>query len=152
MSETVVTLPDFKKVGYFRSEGSGAVELVSIAEPFSRDAAVYAFVVDHEVRYVGAAEALARRLSGYRRRQINNSSKRKVHAELRSALRESLGMLSRRQPSTSSSGSKVRRRNSTTIASSISVSTVLFGLLGPIGRSAVVVRLRHFATVLAFRP
>jgi hypothetical protein len=46
----------------------------------------------------------------------------------------------------------VRRRNSTTIASSISVRTVLFGLLGPIGRSAVEVRWRHFATVLAFKP
>jgi hypothetical protein len=61
-------------------------------------------------------------------------------------------MVSRKQPSTSSSGSRVRRRNSTTIASSISVSTVLFGWLGPIGRSAVEVRLRHFATVLAFKP
>ena len=39
-----------------------------------------------------------------------------------------------------------------TIASSISVSTVLFGLLGPIGRSEVEERLRHFGTVLAFRP
>ena len=63
-----------------------------------------------------------------------------------------LGMVSRRPPSTSSSASKVRRRNATTIASSISVRTVLFGLLGLIGWSTVVVRLRHFATVFAFRP
>jgi len=32
------------------------------------------------------------------------------------------------------------------------VSTVLFGFLGPIRQSAVVVRLCHFATVLAFKP
>jgi len=29
---------------------------------------------------------------------------------------------------------------------------VLFGVLGPIGASAVVVRLRHFFTVFGFRP
>jgi hypothetical protein len=29
---------------------------------------------------------------------------------------------------------------------------VLFGFLGPIRQSAVVVRLRHFATALAFKP
>src|SRR3954447_7599906 len=69
-----------------------------------------------------------------------------------SALLVSLGMASRRQPSTSSSGSKVRRRNSPTIASSASVSTVLRRRLGPIGASAVVGRLRHFRTVLGFNP
>jgi hypothetical protein len=68
------------------------------------------------------------------------------------ALRESVGIVSRRQPRTSSSGSRVRRRNSTTIASSASVRTELRGRDGPIGRSAVVVRLRHLATVLGFRP
>jgi hypothetical protein len=61
-------------------------------------------------------------------------------------------MASRKQPSTSSSGSNVRRLNSTTIASSASVSTVLRGRLGPIGRSAVMVRLRHLATVFGFSP
>ena len=38
------------------------------------------------------------------------------------------------------------------IASSISLSTVLFGRLGPIGWSAVEARRRHLATVLAFTP
>jgi hypothetical protein len=38
------------------------------------------------------------------------------------------------------------------MASSAGVSTVLFGALGPIGASAVVVRLRHFFTVFEFRP
>jgi hypothetical protein len=61
-------------------------------------------------------------------------------------------MVSRKHPRTSSSGSKVRRRNSTTIASSASVRTVLRGRLGPIGWSAVVVRCRHLATVFGFRP
>ena len=36
-------------------------------------------------------------------------------------------------------------RNATTMASSAGVSTVLFGVFGPIGASAVVVRLRHFS-------
>lgn len=36
------------------------------------------------------------------------------------------------------------------MASSVGVSTMLFGALGPI--SAVVVRLRHFFTVFRFRP
>lgn len=61
-------------------------------------------------------------------------------------------MVSFRQPSTSSSGSSVFCRNATTMASSAGVSTVLFGALGPIGASAVVVRPRHFFTVLGFRP
>jgi len=43
-------------------------------------------------------------------------------------------MVSRKQPSTSSSGSNVRRLNATTIASSVSVTTVRRGRLGPIGR------------------
>src|SRR5436190_1965863 len=38
------------------------------------------------------------------------------------------------------------------MASSAGVSTVLFGALGPIGASAVVVRLRHFFTVFGFTP
>jgi hypothetical protein len=38
------------------------------------------------------------------------------------------------------------------MASSAGVSTVLFGALGPIGSSTVVVRPRHFLTVLGFRP
>lgn len=69
-----------------------------------------------------------------------------------SALLVNVGMLPRRQPSTSSSGSKVRRRNSTTIASSASVKTVRRGRRGPIGASVTVVRRRHLATVLTFRP
>ena len=44
-----------------------------------------------------------------------------------------------------------RRLNSTTIASSASVKVVLRGL-GPIGASAVLARLRHFRTVLGFKP
>ena len=63
-----------------------------------------------------------------------------------------LGMLSRRHPSTSSSGSKVRRRNSTTMASWAGVSTVLHGTVGPMGASAVVVRLRHLLTVVRLKP
>ncbi len=66
--------------------------------------------------------------------------------------RVSFGMLSRRQPSTSSSGSSVRRRNSTTMASSANVSTVLWGELGPIGASSVVVRVRHLVTVVRLKP
>ena len=91
-------------------------------------------------------------------------------------------MLSRRQPRTSSSGSRVRRRNSTTMASSASVRAfstfvdardatrpwkdkfdwvylnrnrsrvVLRGRFGPMGWSAVVVRLRHLVTVFGFSP
>jgi hypothetical protein len=61
-------------------------------------------------------------------------------------------MLSFKQPITSSSGSRVRRRNSTIIASSTGVSTVLEGLLGPIGASAVVVLPRHLETVVRLKP
>jgi len=62
-------------------------------------------------------------------------------------------MVSLRQPSTSSSGSSVFCLNATTMASSAGVSTVLFGVLGPIGAPAIVVRLRHFFTVFfAFTP
>lgn len=50
------------------------------------------------------------------------------------------------------SGSSVFCRNATTTASSIDVSTVLFSDFGPIGASAVVVRLRHLPTVLGFEP
>jgi hypothetical protein len=38
------------------------------------------------------------------------------------------------------------------MASSAGVSTVLFGVFGPMGSSTVVVRLRHLRTVFAFRP
>ena len=61
-------------------------------------------------------------------------------------------MLSRKQPSTSSSGNSVLRRNSTTMASSARVSTVLWGELGPIGASSVVVRVRHLVTVVRLSP
>jgi hypothetical protein len=44
---------------------------------------------------------------------------------------ESAGIASRRQPRTSWSGSKVRRRNSTMMASSAPVRTVLRGWRGP---------------------
>jgi len=49
-------------------------------------------------------------------------------------------------------GSSVFCRNATTMASSAGVSTVLFGVFGPMGSSAVVVRLRHLRTVFAFSP
>ena len=52
-------------------------------------------------------------------------------------------------------GSRVFWRKATTMASSTGragVSTVLFGAFGPIGASAIVVRLRHLCTVLGFRP
>jgi hypothetical protein len=45
-----------------------------------------------------------------------------------------------------------RRLNSTAIASSASVSTVLRGCPGPIGALGTPVRACHFATVFAFRP
>jgi hypothetical protein len=62
-------------------------------------------------------------------------------------------MVARKQPRTSSKGSSVRRRNSTTMASSASVSTELWGRVGPIGgASAVDPRRRHLATVLGFSP
>jgi hypothetical protein len=43
-------------------------------------------------------------------------------------------------------------RNSTTIASSAGVGTVLLGVFGSIGATVVTVRLRHFATVFGFNP
>ncbi len=43
-------------------------------------------------------------------------------------------------------------RNSTTMASSTGVSTVLCEALGPIGASSVVVRARHLATVVRLSP
>ena len=49
------------------------------------------------------------------------------------AARESLGMLSRKQPRTTSSGSRVQRRNSTKMASSASVRVVLRGRFGTMG-------------------
>jgi hypothetical protein len=63
-----------------------------------------------------------------------------------------IGMASLRRPSRSSRGSRVFCRNATTMASSAGVSTVLFGVFGPTGSSAVVIRLRHLRTVFAFRP
>ena len=66
--------------------------------------------------------------------------------------RVSLGMLSRRHPSTSSNGISVRRRNSTIITSSTADSTVLRGVAGPIGASFVVVRARHLDTVVRLNP
>ena len=68
------------------------------------------------------------------------------------APRERVGIASRRQPSTPSSGSRVRRRASTTVASSASVSAVLLGLAGPVRASAGDVRRRHLATVVVVRP
>jgi hypothetical protein len=59
------------------------------------------------------------------------------------ALRLRFGMVSCRQPMASSSGNRVRRRNSTMMASSAGVSTVLLGVLGPMGASVVVLRLRQ---------
>jgi hypothetical protein len=50
------------------------------------------------------------------------------------------------------SGNSVRRRNSTTIASSAGVRTVLLTALGPIGASAVSALPRHSATVFGFSP
>jgi len=47
---------------------------------------------------------------------------------------------------------QVRARNSTDCLLDLGQHRALRLCLGPIGRSAVVVRLRHFATVLAFRP
>jgi hypothetical protein len=85
MSERIDVLPGFKKVGHLRSK-AGVVELLPIADRFTRDAAVYAFVVDKEVRYIGSAESLADRLRSYRRRQIRESSKRTVHTKIRKAL------------------------------------------------------------------
>jgi hypothetical protein len=58
----------------------------------------------------------------------------------------------RRQPNTSSSGRSVRRLNSTIMASSACVRTVLRGCVGPMGRSTVVVRPRHLSTVFGFSP
>src|SRR6266576_965868 len=52
----------------------------------------------------------------------------------------------------SSSGSKVCRRNATTIASSSIDSTVELGCFGPAGRSATQLRLRHLATVFGLMP
>jgi hypothetical protein len=64
------------------------------------------------------------------------------------AARLGLGMVSLKQPSTSSSGNSVFWRNASTMASSAGM---LFGAFGPIGASAVVVRWRHFRTVLGFK-
>ena len=66
--------------------------------------------------------------------------------------RLSFGMLSRRQPITSSSGKSVFRRNSTITASSAGERTVLLGFDGPMGASAVVVRERHLVTVVRLSP
>ncbi len=66
--------------------------------------------------------------------------------------RVSFGMLSRRHPMTSSSGSSVRCRNATIMASSTGVSTVLRRWRGPIGASPVPQREHHFATVARLNP
>ena len=66
--------------------------------------------------------------------------------------RLSFGMLSRKQPITSSKGSRVLLLNSTITASSAGESTVLLGWLGPMGASVVVVRERHFVTVVRLSP
>jgi len=46
----------------------------------------------------------------------------------------------------------VWRRKATIMASCSSVNTVEWGSVGPIGRSATVVRLRHFWTVVGLIP
>jgi len=50
---------------------------------FPRYQAVYAFVVDGQIKYVGATTNLARRMAGYRRRQIAESLTRPVHHEIK---------------------------------------------------------------------
>lgn len=52
----------------------------------------------------------------------------------------------------SSKGSRVLRLNSTMTASSAGDSTVLLGCAGPMRASAVVVRDRHFVTVVRLSP
>ena len=66
--------------------------------------------------------------------------------------RLSFGMLWRKQPITSSKGRSVLLLNSTITASSAGQSTVLVGWLGPMGASVVVVRERHFVTVVRLSP
>jgi len=66
--------------------------------------------------------------------------------------RLSLGLLSRKQPITSSKGNRVLRLNSTITASSAGERTVLLGFEGPMGASAVVVRERHLVTVVRLNP
>lgn len=66
--------------------------------------------------------------------------------------RVSFGMLSRRQSSMSFSGRSVRLRNSTIMASSTIVRTVLCGAVGPIGLSSVMVLARHLVTVVRLKP
>ena len=66
--------------------------------------------------------------------------------------RLSFGMLSRKQPIKSSKGRSVLLLNSTITASSAGQSTVLVGWLGPMGASVVVVRERHFVTVVRLSP
>ncbi|MBK4739277.1 hypothetical protein JJB74_32205 [Noviherbaspirillum sp. DKR-6] len=56
------------------------------------------------------------------------------------------------QPIMSSSGSRVLLRNSTITGSSAGESTVLLGFIGPMGASVVVVRERHFVTVVRLSP
>ena len=66
--------------------------------------------------------------------------------------RLSFGMLSRKQPITSSKDRSVLLLNSTITASSAGQSTVLVGWLGPMGASVVVVRERHFVTLVRLSP
>src|ERR1700722_18526389 len=82
MSVSISDLPGFERVGVIRGEDA---QLLPIGT-FPRAAAVYAFAVKGDVRYIGAAERLARRMVGYRNHQIKNTSQRRVHQEMRKAL------------------------------------------------------------------
>ena len=66
--------------------------------------------------------------------------------------RLSFAMLSRKQPITSSKGRSVLLLNSAITASSAGQSTVIVGWLGPMGASVVVLRERHFVTVVRLSP
>jgi hypothetical protein len=82
MSVSITDLPGFEKVGVIRGRDADA----QLIGKFPREAAVYALAVKGDVRYIGAAERLARRMVGYRNRQIKNTSQRRVHQEMRKAL------------------------------------------------------------------
>jgi hypothetical protein len=84
MRVNITDLPGFQRVGLIRGTAADA-QLIPVGS-FSRGAAVYAFVIEGEVRYIGAAERLARRMTGYRNRQIKNTSQRRVHQEIRKVL------------------------------------------------------------------
>jgi len=61
-----------------------------------------------------------------------------------------VGIVSFKQPMTSTSDSSVRLRNLTIIAPSPGVSTALRGAAVPVSESAVVCHERHLATVFGF--